>query len=127
MNSFNHYSFGSVGAWFYSGAAGIEPDEEQPGYKHFFLRPQFTTRVSYVKATLDSPYGLISSHWHVEKDQMLYDVVVPPNTSATLELSIAPQNVRLSSKPISSSAIESTQVSLAAGPHHFSFARRLIE
>ena len=63
MNSFNHYSLGSVGAWLYSGAAGIQPDDASPGYKHFLLAPQFTTRLSYVKATLDSPYGAIASAW----------------------------------------------------------------
>jgi alpha-L-rhamnosidase len=86
MNSFNHYSLGSVGAWLYSGAAGIRPDDASPGYKHFFLAPQFTTRLSHVKATLDSPYGVIASSWRVEKDQILYDVTVPPNSTATLEL-----------------------------------------
>ena len=49
MNSFNHYSLGSVGAWLYSGAAGIQPDDASPGYKHFFLAPQFTTRLRMSK------------------------------------------------------------------------------
>ncbi len=37
MNSFNHYSFGAVGYWLYTGAGGILPDDASPGYKHFFL------------------------------------------------------------------------------------------
>ncbi len=89
MNSFNHYSFGAVGYWFYTGAAGIQLDDASPGYKHFFLAPQFTNRLTYVKATLDSPYGKISSYWHVEGDQMIYDVTVPPNSSATLEPAVS--------------------------------------
>jgi alpha-L-rhamnosidase len=109
MNSFNHYSLGSVGAWFYSGAAGIQADESHPGYKHFFLRPQLTPRLSHVKATLDTPYGVISSHWHAEKDQMFYDVTIPPNTTATLELPASPAKA------------------LSAGTHHFSFPRQLIQ
>jgi alpha-L-rhamnosidase len=86
MNSFNHYSFGSVGEWFYSAAAGIQPDESRPGYKHFFLRPQFTKRLSYVKASLDSPYGIVSSHWRLKDGRISYEVVIPPNTTATMEL-----------------------------------------
>src|SRR5262249_39515289 len=35
MNSFNHYSLGSVGVWLFSGAAGIELDDAHPGYRHF--------------------------------------------------------------------------------------------
>ena len=69
MNSFNHYSLGSVGAWLYSGAAGIQSDESNPGYKHFFLEPQFTSRLTCVRATFDSPYGVIASGWRVEKDR----------------------------------------------------------
>jgi alpha-L-rhamnosidase len=105
MNSFNHYSLGSVGTWLYSGAAGIRPDDASPGYKHFILAPQFTTRLAHVKATFDSPYGVIASGWQVERDQIVYDVKIPPNSSATLELpgrSPAP---------------------LSAGSYHFSIPR----
>ncbi len=40
MNSFNHYAYGSVGAWLYSTVAGIEIDPARPGYKHAVLRPR---------------------------------------------------------------------------------------
>ena len=40
MNSFNHYAYGSIGAWLYNTVAGIEIDPAQPGYKHIVLRPQ---------------------------------------------------------------------------------------
>ena len=100
MNSFNHYSLGSVGAWLYSGAAGIVPDDAHPGYKHFTLAPQFTPRLNFVRATLATPYGTIVSHWHVDGDHIAYDVTVPPNTTADLALN---------------------HTKLAAGVHHFTF------
>ena len=109
MNSFNHYSLGSIGVWLYSGAAGIRPDDASPGYKHFFLTPQFTTRLAHVQATFDSPYGVIASGWRVERDKIVYDVTVPPNSSATLEL------------PGKSLTI------LAAGTHHFSIPRQSVQ
>ena len=126
MNSFNHYSLGSVGAWLYSGAAGIQADDSQPGYKHFFLKPQFTTRLSYVKASLDSPYGTISSYWHVKGDQMLYDVIVPPNTSAELVLPVPSANVLQSGKPLADKGGLTTQIPLGAGSYQFSFPGNLI-
>jgi len=86
MNSFNHYSFGSVGEWFYSGAAGIQIDEQRPGYKHFYLRPQFTTRLKYVEATQESPYGQIGSRWDASGEEFIYEAIVPPNSTATLSL-----------------------------------------
>jgi alpha-L-rhamnosidase len=127
MNSFNHYSLGSVGAWLYSGAAGIQPDESNPGYKHFFLAPQFTARLAHVKATLDSPYGLIASDWRVEKDQILYDVTIPPNSSATLELPVPPREVRQSGQALHLPDDSVTKLPLAAGTYHFSMPRRLVQ
>jgi len=127
MNSFNHYSLGSVGAWFYSGAAGIQPDESNPGYKHFFLNPQFTTRLAQVKASLDSPYGLIASHWQVGNDQVLYDVTIPPNTTATLTLPVPPRDVRQSGRPLPAPDDHITRLPLVAGTYHFSLPRGRIK
>ena len=123
MNSFNHYSFGSVGAWFYSGAGGIMLDESHPGYKHFILRPQFTPRLNFVRATLDSPYGLIVSRWHTEKDMVFYDVTVPPNTSTELILPVPPQDLG----GTSSRESPNTSMEVAPGSYHFSFPRRLLK
>jgi alpha-L-rhamnosidase len=121
MNSFNHYSLGSVGAWFYSGAAGIELDESHPGYKHFALQPQFTPRLSFVKASLDSPYGPIISCWRARGNQLLYDVTVPPNTTAALTLPAPPETVRESGHPVASLAAAFTRLDLGPGAHHFAF------
>ena len=125
MNSFNHYSLGAIGAWLYSGAAGISPDEARPGYKHFFLAPQFTARLAHVKATFDSPYGLIASSWRVEKDRILYDVTIPPNSSATLELPVPPREVQQSGKALPLPDNSTTTLPLAAGTYHFSIRSRL--
>ncbi len=127
MNSFNHYSLGSVGAWLYSGAAGIRPDDASPGYKHFFLAPQFTTRLSHVKATLDSPYGNIASDWRVKKDQVLYDVTIPPNSSATLVLPIPPKEIKESGQPLHLPDDSVTRLPLAAGTYHFSLPSNLVQ
>jgi alpha-L-rhamnosidase len=126
MNSFNHYSFGSVGAWLYGGAAGIQLDESRPGYKHFWLRPQFTTRVSRVKATLDSPYGLIVSDWHAEKERLCYDVTIPPNTSAEVLLPVPSQDVLLAGKLLPAPHSPTTALSLGAGTYHLTFPRALL-
>jgi alpha-L-rhamnosidase len=127
MNSFNHYSLGSVGAWLYSSAAGIQLDESSPGYRHFFLQPQFTTHLTHVKASLNSPYGMISSHWHAEGDQMSYDVTIPPNTSASLILPVPSSSVLQSGKPLPTRDAAITELALSSGTYHFSFPRQLIK
>ncbi len=38
--SFNHWAFGAVGEWMWRELAGINPDDEQPGFKHFVIRPR---------------------------------------------------------------------------------------
>ena len=40
MNSHNHPMFGSVGAWFYSALAGINPDPVAPGFQRIRIEPQ---------------------------------------------------------------------------------------
>ena len=122
MNSFNHYSLGSVGQWLYSGPGGIGVDEDHPGFKHFFLEPQFSTSFSSYKATLNSPYGLISSAWHVENDQVTYDVTVPSNTSATLTLpALANDRTALKATGAPMTRGDGGKWTLTAGTYEFSF------
>ena len=91
MNSFNHYSLGSVGDWLYRYAAGIDTDTDptgqQTGYKHILLRPYPDPALSYVHADYDSIYGRISSHWSYTDDkQFAWQITIPANTSATVFL-----------------------------------------
>ena len=87
MNSFNHYAYGAVVSWMYSTMAGIAPDPKQTGFKHFILRPQPDKRVPSVKASFDSPYGVIESAWEYEKDgAWTWRYTIPANTTATVTL-----------------------------------------
>jgi alpha-L-rhamnosidase len=40
MNSFNHWALGAVGEWMWRHIAGLNPDEAQPGWKHFTVAPR---------------------------------------------------------------------------------------
>ena len=61
MNSFNHYSYGAIGQWFFTDILGIRPVEI--GYKSFMLAPKFGGGLTYAKGSFTSPYGKISSAW----------------------------------------------------------------
>lgn len=90
--SFNHYSYGAVCEWLYKGIAGIERDEENPGFKHFILKPTPGGSLNYAKATYDSAYGTIVSSWSVNNNnQLTYKAEVPANTTATLYLPQPPE------------------------------------
>ncbi len=96
MNSFNHYSYGAVSEWMYRYMAGIEADENYPGFKQFILQPSPDFRtirptgqeaITKVEATYKSYYGDIKSAWITnDGEDVKYTVTIPANTTATLIL-----------------------------------------
>ena len=112
MNSFNHYSYGVVSEWMFRRVAGIEADESQPGFKHFFLMPTPDNRTAFpagqeritsVQATHRSPYGVIRSAWQRGEDgRITYRATVPANSTATLYLPLLEDNDEIteSGKPL---------------------------
>jgi alpha-L-rhamnosidase len=88
MNSFNHYAYGSIGEWLYRNAAGIEWDEETPGYKRVVIRPRVEVRLGFVRCRYESVSGEIVSEWRVNGGEGTADVHVeiPANVSARIVL-----------------------------------------
>ena len=86
MNSFNHYSFGSIAEWMYRYMLGIERDETAPSYKHFILQPAFGGTITSANGYFDTVYGRINSSWTLEDNAFHYQATVPANTTATLYL-----------------------------------------
>jgi alpha-L-rhamnosidase len=87
MNSFNHYSFGSVGEWMFRFMAGIETDDAHPGYAHFLLQPNPGPGIDWVSCSYDSIKGTIAANWKRRADGKVdYAFEVPANTTATLTL-----------------------------------------
>ena len=86
MNSFNHYAYGAIGEWLYRVAAGLETDENRPGYRHTVISPQTGGGLTYVKAWHDSVYGPVSSEWTREGKQITVTVQVPVNADASVIL-----------------------------------------
>lgn len=85
MNSFNHYAYGAIGQWLYERIAGLAPDPAQPGYKHFFVRPLVHGPLDSARAELETPYGRAVSAWQKHDHLVSLEIVVPPNTTATVE------------------------------------------
>jgi alpha-L-rhamnosidase len=91
MNSFNHYSYGSVVEWMFRNAAGLQPVEERPGFRRAMLAPQPDSKLRWMKASLNSPVGLYKSEWSIGDDGMLtFHFQVPFNASAAVVLPDAP-------------------------------------
>jgi alpha-L-rhamnosidase len=90
MNSFNHYAYGAIGDWLYQEVAGLNTDEEQPGYKHIQIKPNMQSGLSYARTSHESMFGTIVSGWSLgDEGQAEVTITIPPNTTATLELPAA--------------------------------------
>ncbi len=111
MNSFNHYAFGSVTEWFYSGIGGMKPDKKNPGFENIIIQPQFDLRTiePLTRATVsyDSVRGKISSRWEVEADSITLIITIPANATATV---ILPSKAKLN---------KTTKVQVGSGIHTF--------
>ncbi len=97
MNSFNHYAYGAVAEWLYSGMCGIKPDSETPGFEHFYLAPspdmrqegeipEGQKRITSARAAFDSVAGHIESAWVSVGDRFEYSFVIPEECGATVAL-----------------------------------------
>ncbi len=84
--SLNHYAYGSPVSWIYSGVLGIQPEEEDPGFRQFTLKPYTTERLSYADGSYESVYGEIHSRWEQTESGYTYTLTIPANTTATLIL-----------------------------------------
>jgi alpha-L-rhamnosidase len=84
MNSYNHYAFGSVMAWVYRRAAGIDTDASGPGFHRITIQPHFDPALPRLHVEYDSAYGTIVSDW--QQSEHRFTVSIPANTTATVTL-----------------------------------------
>ncbi|WP_319503492.1 glycoside hydrolase family 78 protein [uncultured Draconibacterium sp.] len=128
MNSFNHYAYGAIGEWLYNHVAGIKVDENNPGYKKFFLAPNPGGGLTHVNSTFDSMYGKIVSGWKVSDGQMTYKVEVPVNTSAEVVLPNAKVAEVTMPDDLKSGATQTgTGVTVTVGSGTYSFSYPIAE
>ncbi|MEU4328350.1 glycoside hydrolase family 78 protein [Nonomuraea dietziae] len=85
MNSFNHYAFGSVGEWLYSGVAGISQARGSVAYRDLVIRP-LPGDLTWARASYESVRGRIAVSWERTSQGFVLDVSVPPGASATVHL-----------------------------------------
>ncbi len=87
MNSHNHAMFGSVGAWFYQGLAGIGLDGEAGvGYRQISILPHVVEDLQTVSASVDTVRGGVSSSWTHEPGVITVEVTVPVGSVAKVAI-----------------------------------------
>lgn len=82
MNSYNHYAYGSVADWVYSVAAGITPEET--GYQKIRIAPIPDERLEWLKGTLETRHGLVSSEWRKQEGFWRYEVTTPVDATIVI-------------------------------------------
>ena len=80
----SHTGFGVVGEWFINGLAGIQSDQDQPGFKRTVIRPFIPDDMHNLSASYDSVRGKIAVAWEKKQDVLNLQVTIPPNMTATI-------------------------------------------
>ncbi len=129
MNSFNHYSLGSVGEWLYRTVAGIDNDPETPGFGRIRIAPALDERLDWVDARYHSVRGPIATRWERVDGGLTLTVEIPANTTADVTIS-NPEGAAIreggedARHAVGVSAVrqqgDATQVSVGSGRYRFS-------
>ena len=84
MNSLNQYGFATVGDWLVKELAGLNALE--PGYKKSRIAPRPVKGIPEVKASYETPYGLLSVDFKCRDGRITAHVCIPENTTAEVSL-----------------------------------------
>jgi alpha-L-rhamnosidase len=122
MNSYNHYAFGSVIAWVYRYAAGIDTAPDSPGFKQIVIHPHLDARMTSARAEYDSVYGTIISDWKgTPMGPFSLRVTIPANTSAKVYLpAMGGAHLTEDGIPVDAQPVEGTYV-VTVGSGSYSF------
>ena len=122
MNSFNHYSYGSIVQWIYERAAGLCADREIPGSRRMNLVPQVDWRLHKIDASYDSPAGKWESGWEIlDPRHIRVHAVVPFGCSAALTLPAADEAILKECARKYGLEIRDGRAELEAGSYEFCY------
>jgi alpha-L-rhamnosidase len=100
MNSFNHYSLGSVGDWLFGRVAGIDQTAASVAYQELLLRPLPGGKLTWARAEQDTARGVVACGWSRTGDRITVTATVPPGSTALLEIPTSdPTSVREGDEP----------------------------
>jgi len=86
MNSFNHYSLGSVGEWLYRYVAGIDQTADSIGFEVLAYQPRLGGSLTEVSASFESVRGRIVSRWERTGATATFELTLPPGVRAEVLL-----------------------------------------
>ncbi len=111
--SYNHYSYGAVSDFAFSGIAGIKP--VGAGYKTFVLEPVSGGDLQWAEAEYESPYGRIFSRWEGNAEGVRYQFDIPPNTKAEIKIKASEAEYKRIKQDYPDSSYQDGKVSIRVG------------
>lgn len=84
--SHSHPMFGSISGWFYRWVGGIQPAPDAVGFDRVLIRPQIPHGLEWAKSSHQSIRGRIESNWETSVEGARFEIVIPPDTIAMVEL-----------------------------------------
>jgi alpha-L-rhamnosidase len=87
----NHPMFGGGLNWFYRTLAGVNTDENEPGYRHIIIRPQLPEKLDHVYYSNMTPYGKVVSEVKRSGNRLELNITIPVGSYATVYLPAANQ------------------------------------
>lgn len=93
-----HNCYNGIGSWFYQALAGINTDEENPGYKHVIIEPQPVKGLSWLKAAKETPFGPLDVAWEKTDTSFILHLTIPVGCEATVILPFDAKSVSVNNE-----------------------------
>ncbi|RIJ50536.1 hypothetical protein D1614_00950 [Maribellus luteus] len=99
--SSNHVMLGSIDSWFYQTLAGIQVQEDAPGFSEFVIKPFMPEDLSWVKASVKTVKGTVKSEWSIKNGNYHLNIQVPFGSEAIVYIiGDNPDNISESGHPV---------------------------
>jgi alpha-L-rhamnosidase len=86
MHSFCHPMFASYDAWLLNDVCGIRPASGARGMDKLRVRPVVLKGLDYAEGSIELLRGRVAVSWKKQGERIVFDIEVPLNTSAILEI-----------------------------------------
>ena len=97
MTSLNHYALGAVADWLHRVVGGLGALE--PGYARILVAPRPGGGLTSARVWNETVHGRAEVAWRIEDGQMHLTAIVPPGTTARVELPLHPEELVLEVGP----------------------------
>jgi alpha-L-rhamnosidase len=89
-SSQNHWMLGALEEWFTAGLGGIRQTDTSVAFQDLTVSPAVVGSLTSVDASYRTPQGEVASSWRRSDTALTLTVTIPPNTTASVAVPLAP-------------------------------------